>query len=1070
MSIDISLNVLMTTIVNGEVISQIFTQMITINMTAILIGDFAIITDIVFVSASSMSMKMISIPENTPPPTNDSEIPDSGLELDLSGNKSEQEPETDEDGIIIPPTDATTSSSTTEDIGDVFDESFNQLAGAQSSTLASDTLDTGTATSTTGVVSDTSCVLDPTLKSGSSDNQTVASGSSINEIVYDIVTDCTRVIHLVGSTELPVGVSASIENDDLKISGTPTSASSGTYNYSITLDNHLEQTSTAPFVSATVSKVVNGTITVLAATPSLTGIYFENGICKCPNASVGDTATISGTLYTVVDNNTIVSQVTNNNVNLCTSFVTNMASLFENKSSFNTNISFWDTSNVTNMNKMFRQASSFNQYLGGWDTSNVTDMGNMFSDANSFNQNIGNWNTSKVVKMNGTFNAADSFNQNIGSWNTSSVTSMNGMFVYAQSFNQPIGNWDTSSVTDMYGMFGSSSLPFNQEIGNWDTSSVTDMSFMFNNNNNFNKDISGWCVSNISSEPLNFSNNSILSEANKPKWGKEFTIALSSGSQTQTVTATTAITPIQYSVSSICSGTISIGASNLPTGVAAALNNNVATISGTPVATATGTFNYSLTVSGSTSGQTVTGTIIVLAGATPSSTCSITGSLTSANGSDSQTVSMSTAISNIEYTLTTTCSDSLNAAIAWTPSTPNGVSMSFSNNVATISGTPTGTATGTYSYTLTASNTAGTASATFSGSLTVSSSTSSSSAGPSVTSINDIKTGSDLSGQNTIAFDGSTLKCSNAQVGDYANINGKEYIVVDNQSLNSLKALSNIDFTCLCTSKVSNMEQVFTSKTSFNQDISSWDVSNVTNMKGMFNGATNFDQDIGSWDTSSVTDMSSMFAYVSAFNQDISSWDTSNVTNMSSMFKENTIFDQNIGSWNVSSVTNMSGMFGGLNNYPIFNQDISGWDVSNVTTMNGMFEYNNTFDQDIGNWDVSNVTDMRHMFYANAAFNQDIGDWDVSNVTDMTRMFGKSNVYPFNLKFNQDISDWDVSSVTLMDGMFANNTAFSQNISSWCVTNITSEPGSFAQHLDADYKPVWGTCPGVSCTISGTLT
>ena len=34
-------------------------------------------------------------------------------------------------------------------------------------------------------------------------------------------------------------------------------------------------------------------------TPS---VYFENGTCKCPNASVGDTATISGTTYTVVNN------------------------------------------------------------------------------------------------------------------------------------------------------------------------------------------------------------------------------------------------------------------------------------------------------------------------------------------------------------------------------------------------------------------------------------------------------------------------------------------------------------------------------------------------------------------------------------------------------------------------------------------------------------------------------------------------------------------------------------------------------------------------------------------------
>jgi hypothetical protein len=34
-------------------------------------------------------------------------------------------------------------------------------------------------------------------------------------------------------------------------------------------------------------------------------IYFENGTSKCPDASVDDTETISGTLYTVVDDSTI---------------------------------------------------------------------------------------------------------------------------------------------------------------------------------------------------------------------------------------------------------------------------------------------------------------------------------------------------------------------------------------------------------------------------------------------------------------------------------------------------------------------------------------------------------------------------------------------------------------------------------------------------------------------------------------------------------------------------------------------------------------------------------------------
>ena len=127
MSIDIFLNVLMTTIVNGEVISQIFTQMVAISTSAIVIGDFAVITDVVVASATSLSMNMVSIPEGTAPPKNESEIPDTGTELNLSGNKSDEEPETDEDGIIIPPTDAVTASSTTQDIGAIFDESFDKL-------------------------------------------------------------------------------------------------------------------------------------------------------------------------------------------------------------------------------------------------------------------------------------------------------------------------------------------------------------------------------------------------------------------------------------------------------------------------------------------------------------------------------------------------------------------------------------------------------------------------------------------------------------------------------------------------------------------------------------------------------------------------------------------------------------------------------------------------------------------------------------------------------------------------------------------------------------------------------
>ena len=229
-----------------------------------------------------------------------------------------------------------------------------------------------------------------------------------------------------------------------------------------------------------------------STTSTNSNIYFENGTCKCPNANVGETGTISGTLYTVVDNSTIQGQVNNGNGNLCTTKVTNMSSLFTVNRSFNSNISFWDTSNVNNMENMFAGAT-FNQNISGWDTSNVTNMKTMFALAIGFNQPIGNW-------------------------DTSNVTSMEDMFLEASSFNQPIGAWNTSNVINMSCLFCQARV-FNQDIGNWDVSNVTNMSSMFNTATAFNQDISNWCVPSITSTPTDFATNSALASSNYPVWG-----------------------------------------------------------------------------------------------------------------------------------------------------------------------------------------------------------------------------------------------------------------------------------------------------------------------------------------------------------------------------------------------------------------------------------------------------------------------------------------------------------------------------------------------------------------------
>ena len=267
---------------------------------------------------------------------------------------------------------------------------------------------------------------------------------------------------------------------------------------------------------------------------------------------------------------------------------------------------------------------------------------------------------------------------------------------------------------------------------------------------------------------------------------------------------------------------------------------------------------------------------------------------------------------------------------------------------------------------------------------------------------------------------------------------------MDNQTLNSLKDLSNIDFTCLCTSKVTDMSSIFAGKQTFNQDIGSWDTSNATSMRAMFQSAKLFNQDISGWNVSNVTNMSFMFSVAMAFNQSIGSWDTSSVTDMSTMFQTAIAFNQDIGSWDVSSVTNMRTMFWKAFK---FNQDIGNWDVSNVTNMESMLMGGT--DGNTGGPGNNTLND----------FNQDIGNWDVSKVTTFNGMFNYS-------KFNQDIGDWDVSSANSNSSnnplgyMFDNNSVFNQDLSNWCVSNISSEPNLFStSSLIQANKPVWGTCP-----------
>ena len=246
--------------------------------------------------------------------------------------------------------------------------------------------------------------------------------------------------------------------------------------------------------------------------------------------------------------------------------------------------------------------------------------------------------------------------------------------------------------------------------------------------------------------------------------------------------------------------------------------------------------------------------------------------------------------------------------------------------------------------------------------------------------------------------------CNGAEPGQSKNIEGRNYYVVDDNTIDY--AIRNKRW--ICTSHVTNMEGLFKTDESRNYlreiDITRWDVSNVENMHKMFKWAERFNQDIGNWRTGNVKDMSYMFRGAGRFNQDIGGWDTSNVVDMNHMFCGAGRFNQDIGGWDTSNVVDMSNMFCDTK---AFNQDISNWDTGNVENMEGIFQDAESFNQDISQWDTGNVKDMSCMFCGAEEFDKDISELNTSNVENMEDMFKEKTEKELKNGYSEKINDLD---------------------------------------------------------------
>ncbi len=163
------------------------------------------------------------------------------------------------------------------------------------------------------------------------------------------------------------------------------------------------------------------------------------------------------------------------------------------------------------------------------------------------------------------------------------------------------------------------------------------------------------------------------------------TIALTSavGSDNQTLCINT---PLLVNITYAVGGTGTGGSvTGLPAGVTGVFAGGVITISGTP--TAPGVFNYTVLTTGPCVIPTAAGSITVTADGTLT--------LTSAVGTDNQSICINVPITNITYAVGGTGTGGSVSGL------PPGVTGVFAGGVITISGTPTSTAGSPFIYTVT---------------------------------------------------------------------------------------------------------------------------------------------------------------------------------------------------------------------------------------------------------------------------------------------------------------------------------------------------------------------------------
>ncbi|TXD76947.1 hypothetical protein ESW18_14160 [Algoriphagus ratkowskyi] len=510
-------------------------------------------------------------------------------------------------------------------------------------------------------------------------NNTVGAASStptlcINTALTNITHATTGATGIGAATGLPAGVSAAWSGNVITISGTPTA--SGTFNYSIPLSGGCN----TPAVNATGSITVtpNNTVAAASSTPTLcintalTNITHATvgatGIGAATGLPAGVSATWSGNVITISGTPT-ASGTFNYSIPLsggCNTPAVNATGTF-----------------TVTPNNTVGAASSTSTLCINTALTNITHAtvgATGIGAATGLPAGVSAAWSGNVITISGTPTASGTFNYSIplsGGCNTPAVNATgtitvtpNNTVAAASStptlcINTALTNI-THATVGATGIGAATGLPAGVSAawsGNVITISGTPTA---SGTFNYYIPLSGGC----NTPAVNATGTITVTQNN----------TVATASSTPTLCINTALTNITHATT----GATGIGAATgLPTGVTASWASNTITISGTP--TTSGTFNYSIPLTGgcNTPAVNATGTIIV----TPNNTVG--------TASSTPTLCINTALTNITHATTGA------TGIGVITGLPTGVTAAWSGNLITISGTPTTSGTFNYSIRLT---------------------------------------------------------------------------------------------------------------------------------------------------------------------------------------------------------------------------------------------------------------------------------------------------------------------------------------------------------------------------------